>query len=445
MSEIHNIEAEQALLGAILEDNAVMDMVSGTVEAEHFYDGLHARVYEVAASYIAEGKLADPVILKRHFERDAEADGIDWPEYLAELLMSAPPREAAEAYAELIREFADKRACEVVTDEMRARLEDDTAQDAIAFAEARLSEIAGVKKDRRQFTLGAAARIALDEASKPGVRIMTGLKSLDDTLGGFRPGKFYILAGRSSMGKTALGASIARRAAANGFASAFVSIEMPAQEVAARLLSEQSGVPYFDILRNRVHPSDQERVVDALGDIDRIPLNIYDTPGLTPSGLRSILRRWKFGLEQSEQRLGVVVVDFLQLLRAEQGTSAYEKATEIAKALQSLARALEVPIIALSQLARDSEKEKDKRPAIRHLRDSGAIEEAADAIMLVYRDSYYAEREGQSSDSVGELERQERARSKEVEVDIAKNRQGALGQIRLRGNLPTNQFEEMPQ
>lgn len=442
MTEFHNIDAEQAFLGAVLADNSVADAVSGVLKPEHFYDGLHARVFEAVCDYIADGKRADPVILRQHFEQDAEQDGIDWPEYLAELAVSAPPPEAAGAYADLIREFADRRAVASVADDARSRLVEGTADEAVAFAEARLSEIVGEQKERRQYSLGAAARLALDEASRPGVRIMTGLTSIDETLGGFRPGKFYILAGRSSMGKTALGASIARRAASNGFASAFVSIEMPAQEVAARLLSEASSVPYFSILRNSVQGSDRERVVDALNEIERTPLTVFDTPGITPTGLRSLLRRWKFNLEKSGQRLGVVVVDFLQLVRAEQGSSAYEKATEVAKALQSLARSLEVPLIALSQLAREAERERDKRPAIRHLRDSGAIEEAADAIMLVYRDSYYAEREGESADPAEESDRRQRAASKLVEVDIAKNRQGALGQIKLIGNLPTNQFEE---
>lgn len=437
----HNLGAEQALLGSILYENAIFHDIGDTVRAERFYDPIHARIFGAIAERIEAGKLADAVTLKHVFEKDAGLAEIGGVEYLSLLLDNAMDAPAAREYAKIVVETAEKRELDRVLASVSARLDEHSARDLIEEAETALAEIADQEEGEAEYGAGEALRAALRQAADDSRRVVCGLRDVDDALGGFRPGKLYIIAGRSSMGKSALGGSICRRVASNGFASLFLSLEMPSEEVAARWAAEIANVPYFAILRNTVMPENFQRVTRAAEELDQLPLTVADVPGAQLSAIRSRIRRWKRAQQRAGRPVGVVAVDFLQLIR-QPGASLYERATEVAKGLQTLARTLDVPLIALSQLSRASEAERDKRPAIRHLRDSGAIEEAADAIMLVYRDAYYAEREPEEADPGKEAERRMRAGSKEVEVDLAKNRQGPLSKIKLVGDLPTNSFRD---
>lgn len=438
----YNLDAEMGVLGALLFENDLADRFDDWLRPEHFHDPVNGRIYGCALSTIAGGSRADHVVIRSKMENDPGFIELGGAQYLAALVDMATAGEAAVHYGRVIRDLADKREMAHLFQTLTDQFDATPSPELVDMAEHGLAEITDTVESEAIISAGASLRKALEEAQHADQRPRCGLSDIDVALGGFRPGKLYIIAGRSSMGKSALGGNIARRLASKGFASLFCSLEMPDGEVSARWASDLSGVPYFRILQNQLEPIDREAMVDALGRVDVMPLDIADVPGASIGRLRAQIRRWKREQIKQARSIGVVVIDFLQLIR-EPGSSIYERATEAAKGLQTLARTLDVPIIAMSQLARDSEREKDKRPAIRHLRDSGAIEEAADAILLMYRDSYYAEREPECDDAAAEIDRKTRALSKVVEVDIAKNRQGPLAKIELIGELACNRFEDM--
>lgn len=438
---LHSLDAEQAFLGTLLCENALAGETDW-LDAAHFYDPTHARLYSWCAEFIARGQRADAVTLTKRADADAGLTEIGGSGYLAGLMADSVGVPAAVEYARMIRDMAERRALAALLDGVKADLPNDTARDLIERAEAGLAEITGSAVDTREVTLAGAISEVLAEIDDPRPRTVTGLVDLDDMLGGFRDGGYYVIAGRSSMGKTALGLECARRVAMRGKSTLFVSIEMPRVEVAARLMSTASGVHYRDILRGRVDPDQRFKLDDEAKRLAAMPLTIMDVPGVTVSALRSRIRRWKRTEIKAGRKPGLVVVDYLQLIRAEHSGSLYERTSGVSRSLKPMLRELELPGVVLCQLSRESEKDgTSKRPAIRHLRDSGAIEEDADAIMLLYRDSYYAEREAKESDTDEEDERRMRAMSREVECDVAKNRQGAIGKVSLWADLPLNKFD----
>lgn len=438
---LHSLDAEIAFLGALLHDNAIADHTEGLTPA-HFYDPVHGRIYSWCQSRISKGQLADAVTLRAQADADPGLKEIGGAEYLATWLCDDIGAPAAIEYARIVRDYSERRELAAVCDAIRADLPNESARDLIERTEASLAEITGSAVDTREVTLAAAMAEVLAEVDDPRPRTLTGLTDLDDMLGGFRPGGYYVIAGRSSMGKTALGLECARRVAKKGKSALFVSIEMPRVEVAARLMSTASGVHYRDILRGRISPDDRFAVDEEAKRLAALPLTIMDVPGITVSALRSRIRRWKRAEIKAGREPGIVVVDYLQLIRAEDKGSLYERTSGVSRSIKPMLRELELPGVILCQLSRDSEKGTDsKRPAIRHLRDSGAIEEDADAIMLLFRDSYYAEREDRHDDPAKEDERMMRVMSREVECDVAKNRQGAIGKLSLWADLKTNKFD----
>lgn len=440
----HNIEAEQAFLGALLYDNEVLDR-AGFLHADHFYDPVHARIYEAARERIAAGQLADAVTLKSRFERDEGLNEIGGPVYLAELERDGPSAASAPEYARLVFDLAIRRAIIALAGAAIKRAGegdlDTPGSDLIAEIEAELFHLSeSGQRDNRETNAGDALEAVLND---PGDGVKCGLRDLDEQLGGFRAGAVYVLAGRSSMGKSALGLEIARRIAADGKASAILSLEMPPGEVAARLAATNTGIAYRDMLRGRMTREEREAARREVKALRETPLAIMDVPGLKPSSLRSRLRRWKRAQVKAERSLGVAVVDYLQLMDAEQSGSIYERVSSLSRSLKPIARDLGLPLIVLSQLSRESEKDgANKRPASRHLRDSGAIEEDADAIVLVYRDAYYAEREPPHDDVSKEADRRSRANSMKLEADVAKNRQGAVGRVDLWADVRFNRFKD---
>ncbi len=453
-----NLEAEQAVLGAILYENDVYWRVSEILSASHFYDPIHSQIYEQASSKIAAGSLADAINLRSAFESHPGMSEIGGPVYLADLMRQAPDAASAVEYAKLVVDLALRRELIALGRDLVHEAEtmdgDTSATEVFEQAEVRLSVLAKPTRENTPVTAVSAYDDLLDQIENPAGRIMTGLSDLDEQIGGFRPGGYNVLAGRSSMGKSSLAIDLAWRAA-NGVESAdqpplpsiIITIEMPPVEVSARIASALSGVEYRRLLhakaRERLAESDMERLHGVRSAINAAPLTYRDAPGVKVSGIRSILRRWKRGLDREGLSPGLVVIDYMQQIRADEGGSLYERTTGISRALKPMFRELGVAGIVACQLSRGGEKEGGaNRPAIHHLRDSGAIEEDADAIMLLYRPAYYAQREPENDDPGLEHDRRSRANSRLLEVDVAKNRQGAVGRVEIWADVARNQFRE---
>lgn len=434
-----NIDAEQAFLGALLFDNEVYHAVSDWLNPSHFFDPVHGRIYETACELIGAGALADAVALKSRFDRDESLETIGGTEYLAVLIEGAATSKAAVEYARIVYDLARRREVIGIADDVGHAARQDAeveVADLIELAEARLSAMTELAEGEASFTAGEALRAALDQ---PMSYIETGLTGFDD-IRAVAPG-LTMIGGRSSMGKSALLCDLCRRSAENGKPSLLLTNEMTARQIAARWAASVTGVPYWAITNGTMHRDQADRVGEVLAHFDKLPVTIIECPGVGIAGLRSRIRRWLRKMAKQGREPGVVGIDYLQNISAT-GGSLYERTSDIALGLQTIQLTFDICLMVACQLARAAEKEKDKRPSIAHLRDSGKIEEVADRVMLVYRDAYYAEREPEESDVEKEMERRERAGSKLVEVDLAKNRVGALAKIKMCGDMACNRFED---
>lgn len=452
----HSIEAEQQLLGAILTNNDIYDRIASIVQPEHFYDPVHARIYEIAKSRIAKNALASPVTLKAFLEDDEGLKELGGPAYLARLAGAAISAFAVRDYAQMIydfairreliglgREIADKAARVEVTSEPREQ---------IVEAEQKLYKLSeqGQTESGFQSFLKAvtdAVNVANAAYQREGglAGISTGLVDMDKKLGGLHRSDLLILAGRPSMGKTSLATNIAFNiakaykrgmthegveGAVDGGVVGFYSLEMSAEQLAARILSEASEVPSEQIRRGDMTEAEFRRFVEAAKDLEACPLFIDDTPALPISQLAARARRLK-----RTHGLDVLIVDYLQLVRpATAKDSRVNEVSEITQGLKAIAKELDIPVIALSQLSRQVESREDKRPQLSDLRESGSIEQDADVVMFVFREEYYKEREKPGDHEMEKMatwqEEMERLHGK-AEVVIGKQRHGPIGTVEL--------------
>lgn len=472
----HNIEAEQALLGAILINNEAHDRVAGFLEAGHFYDPLHQQVYETAAKLIAAGKQATPITLKTYFaSAEPTQDGLSVPQYLGRLAGNATTIINARDYGRTIYDLATRRQLILVGAEMvNVAYEspvDFPPKQQIEEAEMRLFSLAETGKYGQGFsTFSSALATAIDMANNAYQRdgglsgIATSLKALDSKLGGLQPSDLVILAGRPSMGKTALATNIAfsiARArtrslqqrpdlaaddqAHDGAVVGFFSLEMSAEQLATRVMSEQAGIPSEKIRRGLINEDEFRRLVEASREMATLPLFIDQTGGISIAQLAARARRLK-----RQHGLGLVVVDYLQLLtgsgkRASEGR--VQEVSEITTSLKALAKELNVPVLALSQLSRAVENREDKRPQLADLRESGSIEQDADVVMFVYREEYYVER---TKPAEGTTEFQDwmakmQAVNGRAEVIIGKQRHGPVGTVNLQFDANVTRFSDLAQ
>ena len=410
----HNIEAEQQLLGAILVNNDIYDRISSLVKHDHFYEPVHQRIFEIASARIAKNALASPVTLKAFMEDDEGLKELGGAAYLARLAAAAISAYAARDYAQMIYDLAVRRDLIRLGQDIAAQASKmDVAsepKEQIVEAEQRLYKLAeqGVAERGFQSFLKAvtdAVQMANAAYQRDGglAGISTGLIDLDKKLGGLHPSDLLILAGRPSMGKTSLATNIAfniakayrtgRRpdgteGAIEGGAVGFFSLEMSAEQLAARILSEAAEVPSEQIRRGDMSEAEFRRFVEAAKALESCPLYIDDTPALPISQVAARARRLK-----RTHGLDVLMVDYLQLLRGSSKESRVQEVSEITQGLKAIAKELNIPVIALSQLSRNVESREDKRPQLSDLRESGSIEQDADVVMFVYRDEYYRERE----------------------------------------------------
>ncbi len=452
----HNVEAEQQLLGAILTNNDIYDRIAAIIGPQHFYEPVHARIYEVAASRIAKNNLASPVTLKAFLEDDEGLKELGGPAYLVRLAGAAISSFAARDYAQMIydlairreliglgRDISDKAAKVDIASEPKEQIV-EAEQALYALGEQGQTD-SGFQSFLKAVTDAVNVANAAYQRDGGLAGISTGLTDMDKMLGGLHPSDLLILAGRPSMGKTALATNIAfniakayqkgtrhdgTEGAVNGGVVGFYSLEMSAEQLAARILSEASEVPSDQIRRGDMTEEEFRRFVEAAKDLEACPLYIDDTPALPISQLAARARRLK-----RTHGLDVLIIDYLQLVRpATAKDSRVNEVSEITQGLKAIAKELEIPVIALSQLSRQVENREDKRPQLSDLRESGSIEQDADVVMFVYREEYYKEREKPGDH---ELEKMAAWQTEmdhlhgKAEIVIGKQRHGPIGHVEL--------------
>jgi replicative DNA helicase len=460
----HNLEAEQALLGALMFDNGVFERLSDRLRGSHFYEPFHQRLYDAIEDHIRQGLLAEPTILMERFKQDpafAEFGGL---RYLADLMDRAPPGANAPDYARVVYDLALRRELIRVGGEIIKDAPDPErpAIDQIEQAESTLYSLAENGQPSSGFVsfshaLSGAVQMAAEAYQRDGklAGLGTGLDDLDQKLGGLHPSDLLILAGRPSMGKTALATNMAFNVARNyrweptpegrktvsGGVVAFYSLEMSAEQLAMRILADASGVSSDKLRKGEIDAADFGKVRDAAIEIGESPLYIDATGGLSISKLAARARR----LKRMDHGLDLIIVDYLQLVTVGEGggqKNRVQEVSEITGGLKALAKELSVPIIALSQLSRQVENREDKRPQLSDLRESGSIEQDADCVMFVYRESYYLGRAEPREGSEEHLKWQEdmdRVKGT-AEVVIGKQRHGPIGIVKLAFHDDTVKF-----
>src|SRR6201993_3026165 len=467
----HNIEAEQALLGAILVNNEAFYRVSDFLEAKHFFEPIHQRIFELASGLVRAGKIATPVTLKTFLPADFDIAGLTVNQYLARLAAEATTIINAQDYGRTIYELSLRRdLIRIGEDMVNVAFDapvDFAPRNQIEDAERRLYELAETGRYDGGFQrFSQALTVAVDMAAKAFQRdgklsgIATGLRDLDTKMGGLQPSDLIILAGRPGMGKTALATNIAfnvaraHRAevqadgtikAVNGGIVGFFSCEMSAEQLATRILAEQTSIASSMIRRGGISEADFEKIRDYSIELQSLPLYVDETGGLSISQLTARARRLK-----RQKGLDLIVVDYIQLLQGsgkKGNDNRVQEVTEITTSLKALAKELNVPIIALSQLSRQVESRDDKRPQLSDLRESGSIEQDADVVMFVFREDYYlANKEPRAG--TPEYEKWQLDMSLvhgKAEVIIGKQRHGPTGTVELQFDASVTRFGDLNQ
>ena len=465
----HNIEAEQSLLGAILVNNDAFYRVSDFLEPRHFFEPIHQTIYETAGSLIRMGKVATPVTLKTFLPADADIGGMTVGQYLARLAAEATTIINAQDYGRTVYDLSLRRDLIHIGEDMvnvafdapvdfapRAQIED---------AERRLYELAESGRYDGGFQrFSQALTVAVDMAAKAFQRdgklsgIATGLRDLDTKMGGLQPSDLIILAGRPGMGKTSLATNIAYNIArayqgevqpdgtmkaVNGGVVGFFSCEMSAEQLATRIIAERTGIPSSNIRRGGITENDFEKIRDYSIELQSLPFYVDETGGLSIAQLMARARRLK-----RQKGLDLIVVDYIQLLQGsgKRGNdNRVQEITEITTSLKALAKELNVPIVALSQLSRQVESRDDKRPQLSDLRESGSIEQDADVVMFVFREEYYlANKEPRAG--TPDYEKWQLDMSLvhgKAEVIIGKQRHGPTGTVDLQFDASVTRFGDL--
>jgi replicative DNA helicase len=466
----HNFEAEQALLGSVLRSNQAYHRCIEIVDASHFADALHQQIWATMGKMIERGQQVSVFSMKAYLDTCPEAKGANGSAYLARLLASSGPAQDAPQVGQVVRDLYMRRQLLAMGYEMvqqaHASNPDTSALHMVETAERMLYDIAVKGEVEGGFVpfskaLAGAVGQAEQAYKRDGktVGVATGLLALDKILGGLHQSDLIILAGRPSMGKTALATNIAFNAArahrledgktVDGAIIGFFSLEMSAEQLATRIIAEQAAVPSDRILKGEMIQSDFDRVLTCAAELERIPLFIDDTPGMTIGGIRTRARRLK-----RTHGLDLIVVDYLQLITPPKGVDGrVNQVGEITRGLKILAKELNVPVLALSQLSREVEKRDDKRPQLADLRDSGTIEQDADVVMFIYREEYYLRKEEpqekNNEDPSGFQARHTKWRTRldgaagRAEVGIDKQRHGPVGKALLRFDASLTRFVDL--
>jgi len=471
-----NVEAEAAFLGAALIDNRVVEELNIHLAPEHFFEPLHQRIYEKMLTLIDRKAVVTPVTLKPYFEADEGMKELGGINYLARLTSDAQGLISPRGLAEQIYDLALLRQLvsvgrQLVTDAMDTSETVDPMQQ-IEYAESALYKVAeGSTTGTETQSFAAATRTSIkliEQALNSGghvAGVTTGLTSVNQKLGGLKNSDLLILAGRPGMGKTSLATNFAFNAANRlrrdmldgisedesvGAAVAFFSLEMSADQLATRILAEQSGISSENLRTGKISREDFQALSRASQELAELPLYIDDTPALTIAALRSRARRLK-----RRHNIGFIVVDYLQLLQGSgrANDNRVNEISEISRGLKTLAKELDVPVLALSQLSRAVEQREDKKPMLSDLRESGSIEQDADIVLFVYREDYYVKavepKFPDENDPADVHEKWEawRAKMEQVtgtaELIVAKQRHGSTGRVRMRFEARITKFSDL--
>ncbi len=452
----NNIEAEQAVIGSILVSNEIFDEINTIISSINFYDPMHKKIFEAIENLIYKGMLANPITLKNYFED--EKDDLNVPEYLVKITkFSTSVRQALE-YSKIIYDMFVRRELikisEQTIDSAKINDLDTNGQSIIESSERLLFDLAEkgsfnsslVKFDEamKQTIEMASAAYKNDEGI---VGVPTGLRDLDDKLGGLHQSDLIIIAGRPSMGKTSLATNIAFNAAqklqetGKKSSIAFFSLEMSSEQLSTRIISEQARISSNDIRRGRISDDQFDKFLETSKNISELPLYIDETPAISIAALSNRARRIKrlFGLD-------MIVVDYIQLMK---GTTfnkdgRVQEISQITQGLKAIAKELSVPVVALSQLSRQVEQRDDHKPQLADLRESGSIEQDADVVMFVYREGYYLQRKEPREATVEHAEWQ--AKMNEVahlaQIIIGKQRHGPIGNVTLEFEERFTKFKD---
>jgi|TARA_B100001059_G_scaffold196888_1_gene202090 replicative DNA helicase len=455
-----NIEAEQALLGSILVNNDIIDEISNIVKPNMFYDPAHIKIYELIENLNSKGMIANPITLKNFFEKENMLNDVGGTEYLVKITRFSGSTKQAVDYSKIIHEMYLRRELIQISDNLsndtlNASSQDYDAEEIIETTEKSLFDLA----ERGSFSQSFLKfNQALDQTIQMAtlamqndqgiVGVPTGLTELDQKLGGLHKSDLVILAGRPSMGKTALATNIAYNVAQNIYSRqekssvAFFSLEMSSEQLSTRILSEQAHIKSDDIRRGKVTEEEINRYIETSRNIYNLPLYIDETPAITISTLSNRARRIKrlFGLN-------LVVVDYIQLMRSNsnKNDNRVQEISEITQGLKALAKELSVPVLALSQLSRAVEQRDDKQPQLADLRESGSIEQDADVVMFVYREEYYLERKQPKLGSIEHAEWQSKMNDVNGLADIilGKQRHGPTGTIKVEFEGIYTKFKDL--
>ena len=452
----NNIESEQSVIGSILLSNEIFDEINMLVSSKNFYDPMHQKIFSAIEKLIYAGMLANPITLKNHFEN--EKDELNIPEYLVKITKFSASRRQAIEYSKLIYDLYVKRELikisENVIDTAKLNDLDNDGQKIIENYEKLLFDLA----EKGSFS---SSLVKFDEAMKQTIEmasnaykneegivgVPTGLTDLDDRLGGLHKSDLVIIAGRPSMGKTALATNIAFNAAkkiqddGKKTSIAFFSLEMSSEQLSTRILAEQSRIKSNDIRRGKISEDQFDKFIETSKNISELPLYIDETPAISIAALSNRARRIKrlYGLD-------MVVVDYIQLMSASKYREGrVQEISEITQGLKALAKELSVPVLALSQLSRAVEQRDDKKPQLADLRESGSIEQDADVVMFVYREAYYLERKEPRPATVEHAEWQAKMNEVSIlaEIIIGKQRHGPTGNIMLEFEAMFTKFKDI--
>ena len=454
-----NSEAEQAVIGSILLTNEIYDDVSLILNSDNFFDPLHQKIFTAIENLISKGLLANPITLKNYFENDEGIKEIGGSEYLVRLTKFSTTAKQASDYAKIVYEMHLRRQLikisENILDNASNQSLTSSGDQIIETAEKSLFDLAEKGQFNKSFIkFDDALRQTIDMATKAYkneegiVGIPTGLDDLDSRLGGLHNQDLVIIAGRPSMGKTALATNIAFHAARNiekkenKSSVAFFSLEMSSEQLSTRILSEQSKITSNDIRRGKISEEQFDRFIETSKNILELPLFIDETPAITISALSNRARRIK-----RLHGLDLIVVDYIQLMRTGnlRNDGRVQEISEITQGLKALAKELNVPVLALSQLSRAVEQRDDKKPQLADLRESGSIEQDADVVMFVFREEYYLERREPKPGTIEYAEWQ--TKMNEIlglaEILIGKQRHGPTGNVKVEFESIYTKFKNL--
>ena len=454
-----NIEAEQSVIGSILVSNDIFDEVSPIISHTKFFDPIHQKIFLAIENLISKGMLANPITLKNYFENDKNLIELEGHEYLVKITKFSTSLRQAIEYAKIIYDMHVRRELikisEITIDNASNKNIDLPGEKIIEDSEKLLFDLAERGSFSKSFIkFDAALNQTIEMASKAFksdegiVGVPTGLTDLDDRLGGLHNQDLVIIAGRPSMGKTALATNIAFHAAKNiqnkGLKSsvAFFSLEMSSEQLSTRILSEQSRIKSNDIRRGKISEEQFDKFIETSKNISELPLYIDETPAISIAALSNRARRIKrlFGCE-------LVVIDYIQLMKASniRNDGRVQEISEITQGLKALAKELNVPVLALSQLSRAVEQRDDKKPQLSDLRESGSIEQDADVVMFVYREAYYLERKEPRTATIEHAEWQVKMNEISVlaEIMIGKQRHGPTGNIKVEFEAMFTKFKDI--